>query len=62
LGLNIRGNFGISGASPTDSVGLCVAPSIVDIILFRKSYISFGNVSNTELALKVSKFVRSIPT
>jgi len=61
LGLGVQGGFGISGASPTSGVGLYAAPLALHIILFRNSCISFGDVSNTELALKASKFVRSIP-
>lgn len=67
VGLSVLGDLGTStiiqalfGASIT-AISY-VASSGVNIILVRRSYVSFGNVLNIVLALKASKFERCIHT
>lgn len=66
FGLDVLGDLGTStitatlyGASSTTSIS-CADSSGVDIILFRRSCVSFENLSNIELALKASKFAHYI--
>lgn len=66
--LCVLGDLGTSTTTPalfgeasTTSIS-CAASLGADIILLKRSYVSFDNLSNVELSLKASKFARSIQT